>query len=83
MRSQANGRKPVLALIIGGGIGGLAVALALQRIGGSVKVFEKAPAIAEVGAGLSIWSNAMLALRCLGLERTFLSVVCCISRDLN
>jgi len=72
MRSQENGRTPVLALIIGGGIGGLAVALALQRIGVSVKVFEKAPAIAEVGAGLSIWSNAMLALRRLGLERAAL-----------
>ena len=72
MRSQENGHKPILALIIGGGIGGLAVALALQRIGGSVKVFEKAPAIVEVGAGLSIWSNAMLALRCLGLERAAL-----------
>src|SRR5262245_5181593 len=41
MRSQENGRTPVLAAIIGGGIGGLAVALALQRIGVSVKVFEK------------------------------------------
>ncbi|MBV9827733.1 MAG: FAD-dependent monooxygenase [Alphaproteobacteria bacterium] len=56
------------ALIIGGGIGGLAAAVALQRVGVSVTVFEKEPAIAEVGAGLSIWSNAMLALRRLGLE---------------
>jgi len=65
-------RRSIRALIIGGGIGGLAVAVALQRIGASVRVFERGPAIAEVGAGLSIWSNAMLALRRLGLERAAL-----------
>jgi 2-polyprenyl-6-methoxyphenol hydroxylase-like FAD-dependent oxidoreductase len=50
-------------------------------------LFEKAPHITEVGAGLSLWSNAMIALRRLGLEaaalragsviertRTFLSI---------
>ena len=65
-------RRSIRALIIGGGIGGLAVAVALQRIGASVRVFERGPAIAEVGAGLSIWSNAMLALRRLGRERAAL-----------
>lgn len=56
------------ALIIGGGIGGLAAAIALQRVGIEAAVFEKAPEITEVGAGLSLWSNAMLALQRLGLD---------------
>src|SRR5215467_7448486 len=56
------------ALIVGGGIGGLAAAVALQRVGITAAVFEKAPQITEVGAGLSLWSNAMVALRRLGLD---------------
>ncbi len=56
------------ALIIGGGIGGLATAIALQRVGIEVIACEKAPQITEVGAGLSLWSNAILVARCLGVE---------------
>src|SRR6516164_5688878 len=56
------------ALIVGGGIGGLAAAVALQRVGIQVAVFEKAPHIIEVGTGLSLWSNAMVALRRFGLQ---------------
>ena len=51
------------AIIIGGGIGGLAAAIALQRIGVRPLVFEQAPQIQEVGAGISLWSNAIKALR--------------------
>jgi len=56
------------ALIIGGGIGGLATAVALGRVGIEPAVFERAPALGEVGAGLSLWSNAVKALRRLGLD---------------
>ncbi|GAA4145669.1 FAD-dependent monooxygenase [Actinomadura keratinilytica] len=55
------------ALIIGGGIGGLAAALALHRNGWQVRVLEQAPAFTEVGAGLSIQPNALRALESLGL----------------
>jgi 2-polyprenyl-6-methoxyphenol hydroxylase-like FAD-dependent oxidoreductase len=50
-------------LIISGGISGLAAAIALQRVGIEAAVFEKAPHITEVGAGLSLWSNPIVALR--------------------
>jgi 2-polyprenyl-6-methoxyphenol hydroxylase-like FAD-dependent oxidoreductase len=51
------------AIVIGGGIGGLAAAVALRKVGMAVTVFERAPEICEVGAGLSLWSNAVTALR--------------------
>ncbi|HZS05457.1 MAG TPA: FAD-dependent monooxygenase [Blastocatellia bacterium] len=55
------------AIIIGGGIGGLATAIALRRIGIEVAIYERAPAFGEVGAGLTLWANAIRALRELGL----------------
>jgi 2-polyprenyl-6-methoxyphenol hydroxylase-like FAD-dependent oxidoreductase len=55
------------ALIIGGGIGGLAAAIALRRVGYETEVFERAPELAEVGSGLSLWSNALAALDRLGV----------------
>ncbi len=54
-------------LIIGGGIGGLATAIGLQRAGIEAHVYERAPAPREVGAGLSLWANALRALDQLGL----------------
>ena len=42
-------------LIIGGGIGGLATALALHQAGLRPLVFERAPELREVGSGLSLW----------------------------
>lgn len=53
-------------LIAGGGIGGLTAALALLKAGHTVKVLEKAPEIAEVGAGLQISPNGMKVLDALG-----------------
>jgi hypothetical protein len=55
------------ALIVGGGIGGLAAAIALQRSGWETEVFERAPELGEVGAGLSLWRNALTALDRIGL----------------
>ncbi|MFJ2839351.1 MULTISPECIES: FAD-dependent oxidoreductase [Nocardia] len=55
------------AIVVGGGIGGLATALALTRRGWSVEVLERAPEIAEVGSGISLWSNALRALDALGI----------------
>ncbi|WP_138936414.1 FAD-dependent monooxygenase [Roseovarius arcticus] len=53
--------------IIGGGIGGLAVARACALRGAGVTVHEQADEIAEVGAGLQITPNGFAVLRALGL----------------
>ena len=55
------------AILIGGGIGGLAAAIALKRAGFEVEVFEQAAELAEVGSGLSLWRNALAALDRLGV----------------
>src|SRR5882757_3883606 len=55
------------ATVVGGGIGGLAAAVALSRSGWEVEVLERAPEFVEVGAGLSLWANAVRALDALGL----------------
>ncbi len=53
--------------IIGGGIGGVATAVALRRLGVAADVYERAPKVGEVGSGLSLWPNATRALRDMGL----------------
>ena len=55
-------------LVAGGGIGGLAAALALSRQGASVQLIEQASAFAEVGAGIQIGPNVTRILRGWGLE---------------
>ena len=47
--------------IIGGGLGGLTAAVALARKGLAAEVYEQAPALEEVGAGVGLWPNAMTA----------------------
>ena len=54
-------------IIAGGGIGGLTAALALNRAGFDVAVYERAPAFAEIGAGMSLWPNATRVLHSLGV----------------
>ncbi|MEO8120064.1 MAG: 3-hydroxybenzoate 6-monooxygenase [Rhodoferax sp.] len=54
-------------IVAGGGIGGLAAALALVRQGFSVKVLEQAPEIGEIGAGIQLGPNAFHAFDALGV----------------
>jgi 2-polyprenyl-6-methoxyphenol hydroxylase-like FAD-dependent oxidoreductase len=61
------------AMIIGGGIGGVAAAIALQRVGVECDIFEQAEELREVGAALSLWANAWQALEKLGVGRTLLA----------
>lgn len=53
--------------IIGGGIGGLTAALALNKFGFDSEVFEQAPALHDVGAAIAIWPNATRILHHLNL----------------
>ena len=57
------------AIVAGGGIAGLASAIALRRAGWRVTVLERAPEFGEVGAGLGFGSYAMASLAALGVER--------------
>ena len=54
--------------IVGGGIGGLTAALALLRQGIDVDIYEQAPELKEVGAGVQISSNGTRVLYALGLQ---------------
>ena len=59
--------KGLTAAVVGGGIGGLASAAALTRAGIDVSVYEQAPALGEVGAGVLMGPNSMRLLHRLGL----------------
>jgi len=64
-------QKVLPVLIAGGGIGGLASALALTRQGFKVKVLEQAPELGEIGAGIQLGPNAFHAFDALGVgEKT-------------
>jgi 2-polyprenyl-6-methoxyphenol hydroxylase-like FAD-dependent oxidoreductase len=63
----AGGGGGLHVLVAGGGIGGLTLAVALRQAGLRVTVFERAPALHPVGAGITVQANAVLALRRLGL----------------
>ncbi len=55
------------AIIVGGGIGGLTAGIALRQAGIHAIVYERAPELKEVGAGIALASNAMKVLSELGL----------------
>ena len=65
MNTPAKERPSVL--LIGGGIGGLATALALARLGIPVELLEQSASIGEIGAGLQLGPNAFAALDALGV----------------
>ncbi|MBF6331098.1 FAD-dependent monooxygenase [Nocardia transvalensis] len=59
--------RPLKAVVVGAGIGGLATAAALRAAGAEVEVYEHGTELRSDGAGLAIYSNGMTALRTLGL----------------
>ncbi|WP_406063754.1 FAD-dependent monooxygenase [Streptomyces sp. NBC_01077] len=63
--TQQSTRK---ALIVGAGIGGLAAAATLRRVGVEVQIFERAPELRPGTTAVSLMSNAVLALRTLGID---------------
>src|SRR5207245_535983 len=67
MASPSSSRNAQPVIIAGGGIGGLAAALALARKGFKSVVLEQAPQFGEIGAGIQIAPNAWHALDALGV----------------
>jgi salicylate hydroxylase len=61
--------RNIRVAIIGAGLGGLAAAGALRQHGLEVVVYERAPQLGEVGAGIQLGPNAVKVLRALGLEQ--------------
>jgi 6-hydroxynicotinate 3-monooxygenase len=61
--------RPLNIAIIGAGMGGLATAAALRKVGIEVTVYEQARQFARLGAGIQVGCNAMKVLRGLGLEQ--------------
>jgi 2-polyprenyl-6-methoxyphenol hydroxylase-like FAD-dependent oxidoreductase len=57
----------VRVIVVGGGIAGLSTAISLRRAGHEVVVLERATRIASVGAGITLFANAMRALARLGV----------------
>ena len=67
MTQQTPAALPVL--VSGGGIGGLASALATARAGWQVALLEQSPVFGEVGAGIQLGPNVVKVLQGLGLEQ--------------
>lgn len=55
--------RPLSIAIVGAGMGGLAAAAALSRVGIDVTVYEQATQFARIGAGIQIGCNAMKVMR--------------------
>jgi len=62
--------------VVGGGIGGLAAALALGRAGNAVNLYEQADAFSEAGAGIGLGPNAMRVLQEWGLGASLQEAGC-------
>src|SRR4051812_15714356 len=69
-RGKTSGRNAngLPILVAGGGIGGLAAAVALARQGFPVRVFEQAPEFKELGAGIQLGPNIFRAIERVGLK---------------
>ena len=60
--------KQYRILIAGAGIGGLTAASCLMKAGHQVEIYQQAPVLAEIGAGIQISANAQHVLRDLGID---------------
>src|SRR5262245_49139289 len=59
--------RPARTIIVGGGVGGMAFAAALERLGLPFVLLERARELGEVGSGLGVLPGAVRALRTLGV----------------
>ncbi|OXR44173.1 FAD-dependent urate hydroxylase [Nocardia cerradoensis] len=59
--------RALRVIVVGGGIGGMAAAIALHRRGHDVQVWERAAAVGAAGSGLTLWPNGLRALDAIGV----------------
>ena len=67
---------PQPVAVVGGGIGGLSVALALGRVGAHTTVYEQSPQFEELGAGIGLGPNAVRRLDAWGLGQSLREIAC-------
>jgi FAD-dependent urate hydroxylase len=83
LREERGALSPVYGLdvvVIGGGLGGLAAAMALRQAGHSPTVYEQAQEFLPVGAGISLWPNGVKVLDMLGVGDRVASIGGCMER---
>ena len=59
--------------IVGAGIGGLTTAIAFEKLGYAVTIYEASPSIKPVGAGIGLGGNAVGAFKILGVDQAVIS----------
>ena len=69
MQLSHMGRKKLSLAIVGAGMGGLAAAATLRRLGMDAQVYEQARSFARIGAGIQMMPNSMKVLRAIGVEQ--------------
>src|SRR5947207_12686222 len=62
-------KKNLSIAVVGAGMGGLAVAATLRRVGIDVQIYEQAARFARIGAGIQMMPNSMKVLRGIGIEQ--------------
>src|SRR5262249_24794982 len=68
VRNKTMKKSKLLVAIVGAGMGGLAVAATLRRVGADVQVYEQAARFGRIGAGIQMMPNSMKVLRGIGVE---------------
>jgi salicylate hydroxylase/6-hydroxynicotinate 3-monooxygenase len=66
--ARDRGRDKLSIAIVGAGMGGLALAATLRRLGLDARVYEQAQRFAHIGAGIQMMPNSMKVLRQIGVE---------------
>jgi 6-hydroxynicotinate 3-monooxygenase len=69
--------------IVGGGLGGTTAAILLQQSGYDVQVYEQAPEINRIGAGIHLHANVMRIMKAIGVDKTMLGIGLCPQTWLN
>jgi 6-hydroxynicotinate 3-monooxygenase len=83
LRASMNGKSKTRIAIIGGGVGGTALAGLLQRYGYACTIYEQAPDLRSVGAGINFAANATRAFSALGLMDRAIKAGLCPTKKTN